>query len=67
MGNLHGINDAIKVTLFDIIKNVDADLTDRVGTSSAPESDVGPSTFMPDERSPFDEFYESQTIDFATA
>nr|GEY77529.1 hypothetical protein [Tanacetum cinerariifolium] len=49
------------------LDNVDADLTDRVGTSSAPESDAGPSTSVPEEGSPIDEFYESQTIDSATA
>ncbi|GKG52916.1 hypothetical protein Tco_0550028, partial [Tanacetum coccineum] len=67
MGNLHRINNTIKVTLFDIIKNVDANLTERVGTSFTPKSDADPSTFVPDEGSPLEEFYESQTIDSATA
>ncbi|GKB95169.1 hypothetical protein Tco_0981306 [Tanacetum coccineum] len=48
-------------------KNIDVGFTNRVGASSIPGDNVGTSTFMSDEGSHVDEFFESQTIDSATA
>ncbi|GJX54668.1 hypothetical protein Tco_0283037 [Tanacetum coccineum] len=47
-------------------ENIDAEFTDRAGASSILGDHAKTSTSMPDEGSPIDEFFESQTLDSAT-
>ncbi|GJR67658.1 hypothetical protein Tco_0013723 [Tanacetum coccineum] len=66
-GNTH-VSPRVKSPLPRVTTtNLDARFIESVGASSIPEDNVGASTFEPGEGSPVDEFYESQTIDSATA
>nr|GEW09387.1 hypothetical protein [Tanacetum cinerariifolium] len=47
--------------------NTNVEFTDRAEASFIPRDNAGTSTSMSDEGSPIDEFFESQTIDSATA
>nr|GEW73708.1 hypothetical protein [Tanacetum cinerariifolium] len=47
-------------------ENIDVEFTDRAGASSTPRDNARASTSVPDEGSPADEFFESQSIDSAT-